>query len=91
MIRLILAVFFVASSMFSQVVSAEPYIKDVERCVKNGVAYFKSIGSYPKLKTYPTAGHKAEDVALARCKRTITAFPETKKRFGIKPKVYYQH
>lgn len=46
----------------------------VDACVKRGVAYFKEIGSYPKLGSAPNAGRRAEDVALERCNRTLTAF-----------------
>lgn len=46
----------------------------VDECVKRGVAYFKEIGSYPKLGSAPNAGRRAEDVALERCNRTLTAF-----------------
>lgn len=46
----------------------------VEACVNRGVAYFKEIGSYPRLATAPNAGRRAEDVARERCGRTTTAF-----------------
>ena len=44
----------------------------LDRCVSNGVAYFKEIGSYPTLSD----GREAEDVAIDRCSRTTTAFPD---------------
>lgn len=47
---------------------------DVELCIDRGVAYFKEIGSYPTLKSKPSAGQRAEDVAKERCNRTTTAF-----------------
>lgn len=34
-----------------------------EACVKRGVAYFKSVGSHPKMED----GREAEAVALNRC------------------------
>ena len=48
--------------------------KEYEACVDRGVAYFKSVGSYPTLQSYPNKGRQAEDVAAERCKRTVTAF-----------------
>ena len=45
-----------------------------EACVGRGVAYFKEIGSYPKLESPPNAGRSAEDVARERCKITASAF-----------------
>jgi hypothetical protein len=39
-------------------------------CYRRGVAYFKEIGSYPKLSD----GRSAEMVASERCNRTPTAF-----------------
>lgn len=46
----------------------------VEKCTERGVAYFKEIGSYPTLTSAPNAGRAAEDVAMERCQRTLTAF-----------------
>ena len=46
----------------------------VANCAERGVAYFKEIGSYPALTSPPNAGRAAEEVALERCKRTLTAF-----------------
>jgi hypothetical protein len=46
----------------------------VTACVARGISYFKEVGSYPTLKSAPNAGRSAEDVALERCNRTITAF-----------------
>lgn len=46
----------------------------IAKCTERGVAYFKEIGSYPALTSLPNAGRAAEDVALERCKRTLTAF-----------------
>lgn len=48
--------------------------QEVEACVGRGVAYFKEMGSYPKLKSAPNSGRSAEDVARERCNRTTTAF-----------------
>lgn len=42
------------------------------RCVKRGIAYFKEIGSYPRL----SSGEDAEQEAKERCARTPTAFPK---------------
>lgn len=39
-------------------------------CEQRGIAYFKEIGSYPKLSD----GRNAKDVVKARCRRTKTAF-----------------
>ncbi|MCC2958946.1 hypothetical protein LK540_00665 [Massilia sp. IC2-278] len=47
---------------------------NVARCTERGVAYFKEIGSYPTLTSAPNAGRAAEDVAMERCQRTLTAF-----------------
>jgi hypothetical protein len=46
----------------------------VSQCVARGVAYFKEMGSYPTLNSPPNVGVPAEDVALERCNRTLTAF-----------------
>ena len=46
----------------------------VAKCVERGIAYYKTIGSYPTLSTAPNAGRKAEDVVAERCGRTTTAF-----------------
>ena len=46
----------------------------VETCVSKGVAYFKSIDSYPRLHSAPNKGRRAEDVARERCNRTTNAF-----------------
>ncbi len=40
------------------------------RCLEQGVAYFKSIGSYPTLSD----GRHAQVVAGERCERVVTAF-----------------
>lgn len=47
---------------------------EVQACMDRGVAYFKEVGAYPTLKTFPDRGRKAEDVARERCIRTTTAF-----------------
>lgn len=39
-------------------------------CVRRGVKYFSSIGSYPLLSD----GRHADDVARDRCSRTLEAF-----------------
>ena len=46
----------------------------VAQCAARGVTYFKEIGSYPTLSSAPNAGRLAEDVAIERCQRTLTAF-----------------
>ena len=46
----------------------------VAKCAERGVVYFKEIGSYPTLTSAPNTGRAAEDVAMERCKRTLTAF-----------------
>lgn len=56
-----------------QEISAESS-DSVMQCAARGVAYFKDIGSYPTLSSAPNAGRAAEDVALERCQRTLTAF-----------------
>jgi len=43
----------------------------IEACVGRGIAYFKEIGSYPRLSD----GRSAAQVARERCNRTTTAFP----------------
>ncbi|WP_423907773.1 hypothetical protein [Candidatus Spongiihabitans sp.] len=45
-----------------------------DSCVNKGVAYFKEIGSYPTLHTYPNTGRHAKTVATERCRRSIIAF-----------------
>lgn len=45
-----------------------------EACAARGVAYFKEIGSYPRLESPPNEGRTAEDVARERCNRTTSAF-----------------
>ena len=47
---------------------------EVDACAERGVAYFKSIGSYPTLKTAPSIGASAEAIARERCKRSPLAF-----------------
>ena len=39
-------------------------------CVQRGIAYYKEIGSYPKLSD----GRLASEVVADRCARTTTAF-----------------
>lgn len=46
----------------------------IAKCAERGVAYFKEMGSYPTLRSAPNAGRAAEDVAIERCQRTLTAF-----------------
>ncbi|WP_352284170.1 hypothetical protein [Pseudoalteromonas sp. Q18-MNA-CIBAN-0097] len=47
------------------------------RCVSNGVEYFKEIGSYPTLTAPPNKNKSAITVARERCKRAPrTAFPK---------------
>ena len=47
------------------------------RCVSNGVKYFKEIDSYPTLTAPPNKGKDAIAVARERCKRApLTAFSE---------------
>ena len=46
----------------------------VSSCVKRGITYLDSIGSYPKLKEPPNTGRAAEEVALERCLKSLTAF-----------------
>lgn len=48
---------------------------EVAACVEKGIQYFKDIGSYPTLSSAPNAGRLADEVALERCRRTVTAFP----------------
>lgn len=43
----------------------------VAACIQRGIAYFKEIGSWPKLSD----GRDAAEVAAERCWRTTTAFP----------------
>jgi hypothetical protein len=47
---------------------------EVAACVQRGIDYFKSIESYPTLKSPPNQGRSAEEVARERCNRTTTAF-----------------
>ncbi|UZO99342.1 hypothetical protein RMHFA_05564 (plasmid) [Roseomonas mucosa] len=43
-------------------------------CVERGVAWFKEIGSWPRLTAPPNKGRSAVDVAVERCRRTVGAF-----------------
>lgn len=43
--------------------------QQVEECTENGIAYFRSIGSYPNLISN---GKSAEQVAAERCNVSIT-------------------
>lgn len=43
-------------------------------CIYKGVAYYKEIGSYPYLQSYPNAGRAVEDVVAERCANSPTAF-----------------
>lgn len=45
--------------------------RKMQPCIDKGIAYFKEIGSYPKLAS---TGERAEQVAKDRCERTTTAF-----------------
>jgi hypothetical protein len=46
----------------------------VGACRQKGIAYFKSIGSYPTLNYPPDAGRSADLVAMERCTRSPYAF-----------------
>lgn len=46
----------------------------VESCTERGIAYFKEIGSWPTLNSYPSRGRSAAEVAKERCARAATAF-----------------
>ena len=43
-------------------------------CMYKGVAYYKEIGSYPYLQSYPNAGRAVEDVVAERCETSPDAF-----------------
>ena len=47
---------------------------EISACIDRGVAYYKEIGSYPRLSSHPNTGRRAEEVAKERCNRTTTAF-----------------
>lgn len=49
-------------------------VDTVAACTDRGIAYFKEIGSYPRLSSAPNAGRLAREVAAERCGRTLTAF-----------------
>lgn len=51
------------------------YDKVLIECTARGVAYFKDIGSYPTLKSFPNEGRNAHVVAQERCSRSLSAFP----------------
>lgn len=46
----------------------------VDSCVRRGITYLNSIGSYPTLKEPPNTGRSAEVVVLERCRRSVAAF-----------------
>jgi hypothetical protein len=46
----------------------------VAECVELGVAYYKEIGSWPRLTAPPNRGRDARQVAAERCNRTVGAF-----------------
>ena len=75
-----LSVLFISSCGQSKEESLQSEKQNKEiynRCVSNGVKYFKEIGSYPSLKSAPNKGKNAITVARERCKRAPkTAFPE---------------
>lgn len=48
--------------------------RNATECVQRGIAWFKEIGSYPRLTAPPHRGRDAMDVAIERCGRTIGAF-----------------
>ena len=52
------------------VLFSKPKEKNYDKCVVNGVQYFKDIGSYPKLSD----GKHAENVVRERCNRSSVAF-----------------
>lgn len=47
---------------------------EVEACTQRGITYFKEVGSYPRLQTWPNVGRPSEEVARERCNRATTAF-----------------
>ena len=49
-------------------------ISPVAACAERGIAYFRTIRSYPTLHSAPNIGRSAETVALERCKRDLAAF-----------------
>lgn len=55
-------------------ISMNRIAKEQAACVEKGVAYFKEIGSYPRLKAGDDAGRSAREVADERCGRTKGAF-----------------
>ena len=48
--------------------------RNAAECVQRGIAWYKEIGSYPRLTAPPNRGRDAMDVAIERCGRTIGAF-----------------
>jgi hypothetical protein len=48
--------------------------EEIRQCTQKGVAYFKSIGSYPALISQENLEKSAEIAALERCGRTAHAF-----------------
>ncbi len=57
------------SNTYSSQQSSNP-----ESCVNRGINYYKSIGSYPYLKSEPYAGRSAESVAREKCSNSPLAF-----------------
>lgn len=51
--------------------AANAQLPDYETCVRRGIAYFKEIGSWPRLSD----GRDAEQVVKERCRRSTQAFP----------------
>ena len=74
-ILVIAVMLIVLTACGTQTVEAEMMVEPkIRACVNKGIAYFKEIGSYPKLYSYPNAGRRAEDVAIERCNRSTSAF-----------------
>lgn len=71
----IIVMFIALTACGTQTVEPEMMVEPrIRACVNKGIAYFKDIGSYPKLYSYPDAGRRAEDVAIERCRRSTSAF-----------------
>ncbi len=62
-----------ACSAFAETPSGETR-DPVDACVRRGIAYLDSIGSYPMLKEPPNTGRSAHVVALERCRKSVAAF-----------------
>jgi hypothetical protein len=54
--------------------ASQPVIVGAATCYQRGVSYYKEIGSYPYLKSFPNVGRPADENILSMCANNPTAF-----------------